>query len=140
MEEKGKILIITDNSSVIRQFAEKMIEFFDNSPLSGSFSISEMNSEVFSGKDLLPVSAFFIGCETPQAFTSPYFNDFFKHVNLAGRACGIFSPDKKAIAYMKRLLKESEAALGNPFLCENNITKKNLLNWMKEIIKMAAKK
>jgi len=66
----------------------------------------------FKGNDLLPAKAFFLGCHSPEPESFAYIGDFLKHVNLAGRPCGIFSPGT-ATKYLAALLKDSEAAL-NP--------------------------
>jgi hypothetical protein len=66
----------------------------------------------FAGTDILPVDMFFIGCEDPKPSSFDYLSDLFKHINLAGRSCGVFSPkSEKAAAYLADLLADSEAVL-----------------------------
>jgi hypothetical protein len=66
----------------------------------------------FAGTDILPVDVFFIGCEDPKPASFDYLSDLLKHINLAGRSCGVFSPrSEKAAAYLADLLADSEAAL-----------------------------
>ena len=55
-----------------------------------------------------------MGCEKPNPDSFSYLADLLKHINLAGRPCGVFSPgSEKAAKYLAGLVKDSEAAL-NP--------------------------
>ena len=77
-------------------------------------NVSVKAASEFAGNDLLPADAFFIGCEKPAPDSFAYLTDLLKHINLAGRPCGVFSPGSESAArYMADLVKDSEAAL-NP--------------------------
>ena len=68
----------------------------------------------FSGNDILPSDAFFLGCGEPNPDSFAYIEALFLHINLVGRPCGVFSPGcKKAAKYLAGLIRDSEAAL-NP--------------------------
>ena len=68
----------------------------------------------FKGNDILPAQAFFLGCEKPEPDSFDYLTDLLKHINLAGRPCGVFSPGSETAAkYLAALVHDSEAAL-NP--------------------------
>ena len=70
----------------------------------------------FMGNDILPAEAFFLGCEKPKTGSFAYIEDLFKHINLAGRPCGVFSPgSEKTVKYLASMVRDSEAAL-NPEL------------------------
>ena len=133
MADKQKILIITDNAASTKDIASELIACFGDSRFSG-YTVSAVEAINFSGTDLLPVYAFFIGCESPEAFSESYIEDFFYHINLAGRPCGIFSPNKKTIKYLSELLNACEASLCAPYT-QKNISgyEKKLVKWMNSI-------
>ena len=129
-----KILVITDDTDAARYFADEVARYFENSP-SLRYHVSIVDAAGFSGTDLLPVFAFLIGCELPNAFAPYYISDFFNHINLAGRPCGIFSPNREALKYLAGMLKPSEAAIGNPFIFKNGaIEEKELAKWVDGIL------
>ena len=105
---KKKVLIITDGSEETAKMAAGIA-----AALRGN-KVSIKNASDFKGNDILPADAFFLGCEKagPDSFT--YLADLLKHINLAGRPCGIFSPgSEKAVKYLATLVHDCEAAL-NP--------------------------
>ena len=122
-----KVLILTDESEPIKGIAASIA-----SALTG-FSVAICEAGNFTGNDLFPVDLFFIGCETPKPASFEYLDRFFKHINLAGRKCGIFSTNDSAIKYLNDLLEQSEVNAGKPLLLETQ--EKNILdNWLKDII------
>jgi hypothetical protein len=108
VKAKKTVLIITDGPDQVGKIADSIA-----AALKGNTVTIKAASE-FAGTDILPVEVFFIGCETPKPASFSYLSDLLKHINLAGRSCGIFSPQSEtAAAYLTGLLKDSEAAL-NP--------------------------
>jgi len=86
--------------------------------LKGSKVLIKTASE-FKGNDILPAEAFFLGCEKPNPDSFAYLADLLKHINLAGRPCGIFSPgSEKAAKYLAALIHDSEAALNPRFFLD----------------------
>lgn len=105
---KKIVLIITDNSEKTAEMAARIAASLKGNTVSVK-AVSE-----FIGNDILPADAFFLGCEEPNPDSFGYIKDLFMHINLAGRPCGVFSPDSKAAArFLAGLVHDSEAAL-NP--------------------------
>jgi len=125
-------LIITDNGAVSRKFAENV------AAVSGEFadwSATVISAEDFSPTRLLGAHAFLLGCEKPEPQEFAGIKVLFKHINLAGRPCGIFSTQDNAIKYLSELVRDSEAALGNPLVLKNGaVDSRKLQKWVGSII------
>ena len=103
-------------------------------------SAAVVDAEHFSGDNLLPVWTFFLGCEEPKPPSFLYIEAFFKHINLAGRSCGIFSSNSKALKYLSSLVHDSETTVGKTFLAKNGAAdSKKLHNWVQDILKKGEK-
>jgi len=101
------VLIITDGSAETAKAAAGI-----KTALKG-YNITIKSASEFMGNDLLPAEIFFLGCEKPGPDSFTYLEDMLKHINLAGRRCGVFSSgSEKAAKYLAGLVKDSEAALG----------------------------
>jgi hypothetical protein len=134
MGDKKKILIITDNTASMLNLAMKIASCFRKSPLA-HYSISTLEAANFSAVDILPVHAFFLGCDNPQSFSFLYIEDFFGHINLAGRSCGIFSSNAIAIRYLTTLIRPCEAAMGKPFITKpDTVDGTALMEWIMGIV------
>ena len=108
MKAKKTVLIITDESGETAKMAGGIA-----AALKGN-KVTVKSASEFMGNDILPAEAFFLGCEKPNPDSFSYLADLLKHINLAGRPCGVFSPgSEKVIKYLAGLVKDSEAAL-NP--------------------------
>ena len=130
MSAKERVLIITDGTESI-QLAARSIE----NALT-DYKTEICLGDVFSGTDLLPAEKFFIGCEKPHPASFAYLAQMLAHINLAGRKCGIFSTNEKALKYLGGILKDSEACLGQPFMfADGKINQPALKKWIKGIIK-----
>ena len=91
------------------------------------------NVSEFQGNDILPADAFFLGCERPNPASFNYITDLFKHINLASRPCGVFSPGtKEAAGYLASLVLDSEAALKGEPLHSGSGT--GLKEWAQSVI------
>ena len=133
MEEKDKkIVIITDDAAPIRQIAEDIAVIVGNN---FGYPVAVVQAEHFAGTDLLPSDAFFLGCEAPKPSSFSYLEALFAHINLAGRPCGIFSSNKKAIKYLSALVRDSEAAVAKPFLAKGGtINGSDLQKWIQGVL------
>jgi hypothetical protein len=113
MDEKKKVLIITDGSEGVSGIAAEITAAL-NGDACGACTVSVKTAAEFKGNDILPAEAFYLGCEKPEPESFSYLADLLKHINLAGRPCGVFSAGaKKTAAYLAALVKDCEAAL-NP--------------------------
>ena len=102
------MLIVTDGSGETAKMAAGIV-----AALKGN-KVTVKTASEFKGNDVLPAEAFFLGCEKPKPDSFAYLADLLKHINLAGRPCGVFSPgSEKAAKYLATLVHDSEAAL-NP--------------------------
>ena len=106
MKTKKVVLVITDGADETVKMAAKIA-----SALKGN-QVSVKSASEFKGNDILPADVFFLGCEEPNPPPFAYIEDLFKHINLAGRLCGIFSPGSgKAVKYLSNLVRDCEASM-----------------------------
>jgi hypothetical protein len=131
VDKQGKVIIITDDSTSTQQTAEGISALMGGS----GYQTAVVKAEDFTGIELLPTCAFFLGCESPKPSSFVYIEDMLEHINLAGRPCGIFSSDSSALKYLSTLVQASEAAVGEPFLTENGLIKRGELhNWIQGVV------
>jgi hypothetical protein len=126
VKAKKNVLIITDGAPETVKIAANIA-----GALKGNKVLTKTAAE-FAGNDILPADAFFLGCKnaTPDSFA--YLTDLLKHINLAGRPCGVFSSGtKKTAGYLAGLVKDCEAAL-NPELLTGPAS--DVKNWVQNII------
>ena len=135
MDKSKKALIITDGAPTTVRLAGIIAGNINGNPLFG-YSAVIMNAENFNGNDLLPVQAFFLGCELPKPASFYYLEDLLMHINLSGRRCGIFSGDYKALKYLSGLIRSCEAATGDPLQVKNEgLSGDEIEIWLKNILK-----
>ena len=127
MKTKRNVLILTDGSEKTSKMAAGIAE-----ALKGNKVSMKIASE-FRGNDILPAEVFFLGCDKPRPDSFVYLTDLLKHINLAGRPCGVFSPgSEKAVKYLTGLVHDSEAALNpRPLFTGSGAVMKN---WVKNVI------
>lgn len=113
---KKTILILIDEAESTAKMAKEI-----SLSLKGHKVVTRTGA-VFEGTDLLPADVLFIGCEKPDPPSFGYAAKLFKHINLAGRLCGIFSAGSaQAVKYLSRLTKDSELSVcGEPLLASEN--------------------
>jgi len=120
------VLIITDESVETAKMAAAI-----KTALKGN-KVSVKAVSEFQGNDILPADVFFLGCEKPKPASFTYLSDLLKHINLAGRHCGIFSPgSEKAVKYLACLVKDCEAALNPEPLAAPG---KKIEKWAKAVV------
>jgi hypothetical protein len=117
---KKNVLIITDGAPETVKMAANIA-----GALKGNKVLTKTAAE-FAGNDILPADAFFLGCENAAPDSFAYLTDLLKHINLAGRTCGVFSSGtKKTAGYLAGLVKDCEAALNPEFLAASASDVKN---------------
>jgi len=129
VKTKKTVLIVTDGSEGVADLAGKIA-----AALEGNKVLTKAASD-FKGNDILPADAFFLGCEKPRPASFAYLTDVLKHINLAGRPCGVFSSgSEKAAKYLTGLVKDCEAALNpEPLLAGSGGVK----NWAQGVVSRA---
>jgi hypothetical protein len=126
VKSKKSVLILTDGAPGTGKIAADIAE-----TLKGNRVVTKIVSE-FAGNDILPADTFFLGCENPAPESFAYITDLLKHINLAGRTCGVFSPGtKKTAGYLAGLVKDCEVALNPEFLTGNS---PDVKNWVRNVI------
>ena len=137
METIKKIAIIIDGAAPLQEAAENLAAIIGGNP---GYSAAVIQAERFSGTDLLPAYAVFLGCEEPKPSSFASIEALLGHINLAGRSCGIFSPNAKALEYLSALVRDSEIAADSPFQIENGkIDTEKLKSWVLSILQKEAK-
>jgi len=134
VKTKRKVLVVTDNGPVTVNIAKNIAAVFGNAPFD-HWSATVISAGDFSPTRILPVHAFFLGCEKPESPDFTPVKELFKHINLAGRPCGVFSTQANAIKYLSGLVRDSDAALGSPLVVENGSNdSRKLKKWVGGII------
>jgi hypothetical protein len=126
VETKKNVLIITDGAASTLEIAEQIA-----ADLKDCQVLIRAASD-FGGTDILPAEVFFLGCEEPDPPSFAYLAELLRHINLAGRPCGVFSPGSaRAAEYLAGLVGDCEAALGAPFVAAED--KAGLKQWVESI-------
>ena len=129
MDIKKRVLIVTDGTDSIKAIADSIV-----SCLQGN-DIKICPAEKFAGTDLLPAHIFFLGCEKPNPDSFLYLSQMLGHINLAGRRCGVFSNNGKALKYLSGLFKSSEAVLDELLIANaGKIKQADVKKWLKGIL------
>lgn len=127
METKKDALIVTDGTAATRELAEQIAAELEG------FNVRVRAAPDFAGTDILPAELFFLGCEQPEPPSFGNVAELLRHINLAGRSCGVFSPGSaEAAAYLAMLVQDCEAATGEPFVAAEN--RAGLRQWVKNIL------
>ena len=133
MEDKIQVLILTDDAvstvnsaKIIAGAIEKM--YIDR------YDIQVQQAQNFSATELLPAKTFFIGAESPSPASFNYIEDLFKHINFAGRRCGIFSQDNKTFDYLVKILSDTDVSMAEPFLIKEVNDEAEMKNWLQSIL------
>ena len=106
MKTKRNVLIVIDGCEETAEMAAGIAV-----ALKGN-KVAVKSASEFKGNDILPAQAFFLGCQKPRPDSFAYLADLLKHINLAGRPCGVFSPgSEKTVKYLAGLVHDSEAVL-----------------------------
>jgi hypothetical protein len=129
VEQAKTVLIVIDGTDIVKKVSDEV-----STALEGYQTVVR-TAESFVGTDLLPAHAFFLGCGALKPASFSYIAELLSHINLSGRPCGVFSPDKKALQYISALVKDSGAATGKPLLVKGGIVDPpQTQKWVKEIL------
>jgi hypothetical protein len=132
--KKKSLLILIDNTAVTKTIAENIASVIGSAKLE-NWKAKIVNAESFSPTQLLPAHAFLLGCEKPEPPDFTGVKELFKHINLAGRPCGVFSSKTTTIKYLSTLVRDSEALIGSPFVAKNGVAgKQELRKWLKGVL------
>jgi hypothetical protein len=127
VETKKDALIVTDGAAATLKLAKQIAAELEG------FNVLVRAAPDFAGTDLLPATAFFLGCEAPEPPSFGYLAELLRHINLAGRSCGVFSPGSgEAAAYLAALVRDCEATAGEPFVASKSGD--GLKQWVKSIL------
>ncbi|HCC38127.1 MAG TPA: hypothetical protein DEQ14_11245 [Treponema sp.] len=130
MESIKTALIVIDETETVGKIAEAV-----SAALKGYQTLIRP-AEAFAGTDLLPAHVFFLGCGKPEPETFGLVGRMLEHINLAGRPCGVFSADSKALKYLSALVKDSGAAAGEPLLVKDGApVQSEIKKWTQDILK-----
>jgi len=127
---KNKALIITDGTRPIRSVALLIKNALTD------YKVKICPVKKFIATDLLPADIFFIGSKRAKTKSFAALQEFFAHINLASRRCGIFSINEKSLNYLKGMLADSEVNFGEPLLiAEEEIEKSagKINKWVKKL-------
>jgi hypothetical protein len=87
----------------------------------------------FSGTDILPADVCFFGCESPDPPSFAHLEEVLRHINLAGRPCGLFSPESgRVLEYLSGIVRDSELALHAEPLFSSGAGR--IKHWVKDLI------
>ena len=120
------MVIVTDGAGSSRNMAEQIA-----AGLEGSCRVISLTAPDLKGNDILPADVIFLGCTNPNPPAFAYLEEMFRHVNFAGRSCGIFSDSGKAVQYLKNMVRDSELNLARPFTGPGG---PELRKWIKGIV------
>jgi hypothetical protein len=129
VEIRKNVLVVTDGTSQTHALAEQI-----GAELPSCQVVIRRASE-FAGTDILPADAFFLGCEAPEPPSFAYLSELLRHISLAGRSCGVFSPESdRAAKYLAGLVKDCEVRLAEPYVARDR-TGADLKKWIKGVVK-----
>jgi len=134
VKPKKKMVIIADDSAITGDVAKNIAAVMGAVPFA-DWSATVISAKDFSPPMILSANAFLLGCEKPEPPDFMPVKELFKHINLAGRPCGVFSPHANAVKYLSGLVRDSEAAIGDPFIVNKGAPDgKKLKKWVGGII------
>jgi hypothetical protein len=130
--ENRQIVIIIDGVAQTQKLAGDIVAIIGKSQ---GYSAVTVSADAFSAVDLLPASVFFMGCGEPEPLSFHYIETLFKHINLKGRSCGLFSFSGKGIKYLSALVQDSETDIAKPFLINDDAAdNEKLQNWVQSVL------
>jgi hypothetical protein len=126
VKAKKRALIVTDGTESTHQMAERIAAVLTDC------TVTLRAASGFAGTDILPADICFFGCANPRPASFAYLEELLRHINLAGRPCGIFSPrSKEAAKYLAGMVHDSDLALNPEPLLEIPA----LTQWVANVIK-----
>ncbi|GHT87153.1 hypothetical protein FACS1894137_13880 [Spirochaetia bacterium] len=133
MEVRKTAIILTDDAASTKELAGRLAAGMRG------VTVRVLAAPNFAGNALLPGDYFFFGCARPRPSEFAYLEELLEHINLAGRPCGIFSPDSgDALRYLADLAGPSELALNSEPLLGSALDMSaphTLQQWAADILK-----
>jgi adenine phosphoribosyltransferase len=78
----------------------------------GDHQVVSLSAADLTGTELLPAEVYFFGCAEPHPVSFAYLAEVLRHINLVGRACGLFAPQSQgALHYLSDMVHDSEITL-----------------------------
>jgi hypothetical protein len=100
-----------------------------------SCHVAVLRASEFAGTDILPVDVFFLGCDAPEPSSFAYLSELLRHINLAGRSCGVFSAESdRAVEYLAGLVKDCEVRFAGSYVARGRAAA-DLKRWIKAVVK-----
>jgi hypothetical protein len=122
---RKNVLIVTDNMESTQNMARKIEEALPDC------RVVNIQASDFSGSDILPADVCFFGCEMPHPSSFKYLENVLRHINLAGRSCGLFSSGPgEAVDYLSGIVRDSELCV-KPFLLSG---RGEIKHWVEDLI------
>jgi hypothetical protein len=129
VKAKKRVLIVTDGAEATQALARRIAKEAADS------QVVVKAAADFVATDILPAEICFFGCEKANPPSFSHFEEVLHHINLAGRSCGLFSPNSaEAAAYLSGIVLDSELAVPAPPLISSPAAR-NISVWVKNIIK-----
>jgi hypothetical protein len=128
---KKNALIVIDGATSIRKMADAIAVVLKD------FTLVSVTANEFLGTHILSADICFFGSGTsnPPSFSS--LNMILRHINLAGRPCGVFSNSVDGAEYLRNMVQDSELALYPVVLMEG---KGDVKKWTESIIAQLKKR
>jgi hypothetical protein len=126
VETKKTVVVVTDGAGSSRNIAEQIAAVLED-----GCRVISLTAPDFKGNDILPADVIFLGCVNPNPPVFAYLEEMFRHINFAGRSCGVFSTSGKAVQYLKGMVHDSEVNLAKPFTGSGG---PELHEWIKGIV------
>ncbi|MDR0403414.1 MAG: hypothetical protein LBH35_07505 [Treponema sp.] len=124
MNDKKNVLIVVDGAESMLKMAASIAAALKD------FSVVTLTAGEFSGTQILPADICFFGVEAPNPLSFAYLNTMLRHINLAGRPCGVFSCSESGAEYLRDMVHDSELALHPVVLMEG---KGDVEEWAKSV-------
>jgi hypothetical protein len=125
-----KALIITDDGPEIKKITGEIAKAFGKLPFEG-YQALIVSAGSLTPVDLLPAHVFFLGGSPLEPSPFGRIEGLFRHINLAGRPCGVFSSNQKTLDYLSKLAHSSGAAQCWPLLAEGGLIEGGKIqNWL----------
>jgi hypothetical protein len=100
------VLILTDEAKSTRDMAGRLAGGIKHA------AVKIVSAVAFTGTDILLADCCFFGCEEPNPPEFTYLEKLLRHINLAGRHCGVFSPKSSAaVEYLSNMVHDCEIDL-----------------------------
>ncbi|GHV88159.1 hypothetical protein AGMMS50267_05190 [Spirochaetia bacterium] len=142
MKPGKRILIVTDGAKPTIALAKRIAAKAARMIHAGR-APTIVSAGDFTATDILPAVLCFFGCEQPHPPSFAHLEEVLRHINLAGRPCGLFSPGSAdAIGYLSGIVRDAELAAYDrglvvpvPGIPASGIPEKEeLIDWIEAVV------